>query len=152
MGPPRPELGLELQDRSPSPCQGTPQTRFCQKAKPPARPYRHIFFCGQRAGAGQLVVAAGQRVGSMLLVPGGVGEVCVVIQATAMDLRGRERGWGRASCRSPSWLRHHLDPAAPWWGSPSSAQLWEGCSRAFSGPGFCPTLQHAQLSPQQRDF
>lgn len=94
-------------------------------------PYRDFAFCSCRVGAGLCVITAGLGVGSMVLIPDRVIEVCVVIQATAMDLRRREKkGWGEHPSGLPpgvqAWTplpRGGCYPAQPW------------CSMAFL---FCP--------------
>lgn len=144
-GPPCAEVGLELQERSPSWCPGTPQARLCQQQCP----YLDVCFCSQRAVAGLLHVTALHRVAAMYSIKVGVVEVCVVIQATAVNLRKRERkGWEE----HPSGL------------PPSSNTIWTpllmegvtqlnpasvGCSAVTWGPGFYPTHHHKQLSPHQ---
>lgn len=96
MGPPHAELGLELQERSPSRAQAHPKSGSASSQEPAAQPYLDSHFCSHRAGAVASVLHATALPGVALvcLIEVGVVEVCVVIQATAVNLRGRERkGW-----------------------------------------------------------
>lgn len=119
------------------------------QALPAAHPYLDSHFCSHCTVAGFLHVTALPGVAVVCFIKVGVVEVCVVIQATAVNLRGTERKeWeehpsGLLPCSDTIWT-----PLAHGGGHPAQPCL-SGLLSITLGPGFCPTHHHTQLSSHQ---